>query len=175
MSITWTRGRHPTANDPRRLIAEPEPIKDWSLTSLKAAAATAFSASVKRSTVRLSTANDGRSAPRCQAKRPPICRPSAWNGGRSQHRTPVLREGRKRGSIRAKSEFIWGIPDQTKPSFYMTREHPSKEMLIHELTDDFQRIQLYANRGFITPQEIPEKTWNAFKQRRLMGYRKTLV
>jgi hypothetical protein len=38
------------------------------------------------------------------------CRLGAWNGGSSQHPTPVLQEGRNSANIHARPEAIWGIP-----------------------------------------------------------------
>jgi hypothetical protein len=41
------------------------------------------------------------------------CRLGAWNGGSSQHPTPVLQEGRNSANIHARPEAIWGIPVKT--------------------------------------------------------------
>jgi uncharacterized SAM-binding protein YcdF (DUF218 family) len=54
-------------------------------------------------------------------------------------------------------------------------EYISKEMLIHELTGDLQRIKLYAEKGFISPQEIDPSVWDAFERLKQMGYTGNLV
>jgi hypothetical protein len=120
-----------------RTLATPEPIKDWSLTSLKeklikigakvvshgryvafqmaevATAAATTSASVRRSIVMRSQAIDGRSAPKCQGKwpdQPPTTVRAARCAGGRPHLAAVLQEGRKYANIHARSGVIWGIP-----------------------------------------------------------------
>jgi uncharacterized SAM-binding protein YcdF (DUF218 family) len=49
------------------------------------------------------------------------------------------------------------------------------EDLIHVLVGDFQRIQLYAERGWQAPQEIPPEVWEAYHVLIQNGYTKQLA
>jgi uncharacterized SAM-binding protein YcdF (DUF218 family) len=55
--------------------------------------------------------------------------------------------------------------------------HPflSKEMLIHQLVGDLQRLRVYADRGFIAPQDIDPTAWDAFLTLKDLGYVGNLV
>jgi uncharacterized SAM-binding protein YcdF (DUF218 family) len=51
----------------------------------------------------------------------------------------------------------------------------SKEDLINVLVGDFQRIQLYAERGWQAPQQIPTVVWEAYNFLIQEGYTKQLA
>jgi uncharacterized SAM-binding protein YcdF (DUF218 family) len=51
----------------------------------------------------------------------------------------------------------------------------SREDLIHVLVGDFQRIQLYADLGWQSPQIIPEDVWEAYKFLLRQGYTNQLA
>lgn len=46
----------------------------------------------------------------------------------------------------------------------------SENASISVIVGDFQRMELYAQKGWQLPQEIPEKAWEAFRQLVAMGY-----
>ena len=46
----------------------------------------------------------------------------------------------------------------------------SKTATVEMLVGDFQRIDLYAKRGYQIPQEIPQSAWDAFNALVSMGY-----
>ena len=50
-------------------------------------------------------------------------------------------------------------------------EEPSVSVIV----GDFQRMDLYAKKGYQIPQEIPEEAWEAFRQLVAMGYDKQLA
>lgn len=56
-----------------------------------------------------------------------------------------------------------------------SHEHISKETFVHELTGDLQRLKVYAERGFIVPQEMDPDAWGAFERLVEAGYRGNLV
>ena len=41
---------------------------------------------------------------------------------------------------------------------------------IEVIVGDFQRMDLYAQKGWQVPQEIPESAWEAFRELVAMGY-----
>lgn len=49
------------------------------------------------------------------------------------------------------------------------------EATIHMLAGDFQRMSIYAQKGYQIPQEIPEKVQKAFEELVAMGYTDQLV
>jgi len=51
----------------------------------------------------------------------------------------------------------------------------SREELIHVLVGDFQRIQLYAERGWQAPQQIPPDVWEAYQFLIQNGYTRQLA
>jgi hypothetical protein len=51
----------------------------------------------------------------------------------------------------------------------------SMEDLIHVIVGDFQRVQLYAERGWQAPQQIPPEAWEAYHFLIQNGYTKQLV
>ena len=46
---------------------------------------------------------------------------------------------------------------------------------ISVIVGDFQRMELYAEKGWQLPQEIPEEGWKAFRELVAMGYDKQLA
>jgi hypothetical protein len=48
-------------------------------------------------------------------------------------------------------------------------------MLIHELAGDLQRLKVYAQKGYISPQEIDPNAWDALENLMKLGYTKNLV
>ena len=57
---------------------------------------------------------------------------------------------------------------------YATDEIPL-EQVINIMVGDFQRIKLYAEKGFQVYQEIPEDAWDAYEQLISLGYNEHLV
>ena len=57
---------------------------------------------------------------------------------------------------------------------YTNHEIP-KEMLIHILVGDLQRIKLYAERGYQIAQGIPEDVWDAYEKLVGLGYTEHLI
>lgn len=55
------------------------------------------------------------------------------------------------------------------------RRGRSRRATIEMLAGDFQRMDLYAKKGYQIPQEIPEKVWDAFRALVEMGYTGQLV
>ena len=51
----------------------------------------------------------------------------------------------------------------------------SENASISVIVGDFQRIELYAQKGYQLPQHIPEEAWNAFHALVAMGYDKQLA
>ena len=51
----------------------------------------------------------------------------------------------------------------------------SEEASISVIVGDFQRMELYAQKGWQLPQPIPRETWEAFDQLVALGYDKQLV
>ena len=51
----------------------------------------------------------------------------------------------------------------------------SREASISVIVGDFQRMELYAQKGWQLPQPIPRETWDAFDQLVALGYDKQLV
>lgn len=49
------------------------------------------------------------------------------------------------------------------------------EETIHMIVGDFQRIPIYAERGYQLPQEIPDDVWTAFHRLVEMGYTDQLI
>ena len=46
----------------------------------------------------------------------------------------------------------------------------SEEPAISVIVGDFQRMDLYAKKGYQLPQHIPEEAWNAFHELVEMGF-----
>ena len=51
----------------------------------------------------------------------------------------------------------------------------SQEASISVIVGDFQRMELYAQKGWQLPQEIPQEAWEAFRTLVALGYDKQLV
>ena len=51
----------------------------------------------------------------------------------------------------------------------------SENASVSVIVGDFQRMDLYAKKGFQLPQEIPEEAWEAFRKLVSMGYDKQLA
>lgn len=68
-------------------------------------------------------------------------------------------------------------PQVTIPE-YLTRAREqgiSEEPAVSVIVGDFQRMDLYAKKGYQIPQQIPEQAWEAFRQLVAMGYDKQLA
>ncbi len=55
------------------------------------------------------------------------------------------------------------------------RQGMSREAAICVVVGDFQRIDLYAKKGYQLPQEIPDQAWQAYHKLLEMGYVQQLV
>lgn len=55
------------------------------------------------------------------------------------------------------------------------RQGVTEKAAIDVIVGDFQRIDVYAKRGFQAPQEIPEAAWQAFRMMVRLGYDGQLV
>lgn len=51
----------------------------------------------------------------------------------------------------------------------------TKDQMINGLTGDLQRLKVYGERGWQTPQEIPDEVWQAYEQLVAVGYSHRLV
>jgi hypothetical protein len=49
-------------------------------------------------------------------------------------------------------------------------EHISREDVIHIMVGDFQRLMVYARKGWSTPQEIPDDVMDAYQDLVAAGY-----
>ena len=56
-----------------------------------------------------------------------------------------------------------------------TAQGLSEKRVIEILAGDFQRIDVYAKKGFQLPQQIPQEAWNAFHTLVDLGYDRELV
>ncbi len=52
---------------------------------------------------------------------------------------------------------------------------PLLKDVVSVFVGDFQRIDLYARKGYQLPQQIPEKAWQAFRQLVALGYDRQLA
>ena len=50
-----------------------------------------------------------------------------------------------------------------------------EKRVIEVLVGDFQRIEVYAEKGWQTPQEIPESAWEAFRRLTALGFTRELI
>ena len=74
-------------------------------------------------------------------------------------------------------DFSVTSPQVTIPE-YLARAREqgvSENASISVIVGDFQRMELYAEKGWQLPQEIPEECWNAFHELVAMGYDKQLA
>lgn len=68
-------------------------------------------------------------------------------------------------------------PQVTIPEYLAAakRQGVSENASISVIVGDFQRMDLYAKKGYQLPQHIPEEAWEAFRQLVEMGYDKQLA
>ena len=74
-------------------------------------------------------------------------------------------------------DFSVTSPQVTIPE-YLARAREqgiSENASISVIVGDFQRMDLYAKKGYQIPQEIPEQAWEAFRKLVAMGYDKQLA
>lgn len=68
-------------------------------------------------------------------------------------------------------------PQVTIPAYLedARRQGMTENGAISVIVGDFQRMELYAQKGWQLPQEIPEETWEAYHELVAMGYDKQLA
>ena len=68
-------------------------------------------------------------------------------------------------------------PQVTIPEYLAAakKQGVSENASISVIVGDFQRMDLYAKKGYQLPQHIPEEAWEAFRQLVEMGYDKQLA
>ena len=68
-------------------------------------------------------------------------------------------------------------PQVTIPAYLedARRQGMTENGAISVIVGDFQRMELYAQKGWQLPQEIPEETWEAYQELVAMGYDKQLA
>lgn len=73
--------------------------------------------------------------------------------------------------------FTVTSPVMTVPEYLKEakRQGLSQEEAVSVIVGDFQRIDLYAQKGYQLPQHIPEEAWQAFHQLVALGYDKQLA
>ena len=74
-------------------------------------------------------------------------------------------------------DFTVTSPQVTIPE-YLTRAKEqgiSENASVSVIVGDFQRMDLYAKKGYQLPQEIPERAWEAFRELVAMGYDQQLA
>ena len=69
-------------------------------------------------------------------------------------------------------EFIVTSPETTVQAYldFMASQGMREHSAIEVIVGDFQRMDLYAKRGWQIPQDIPERAWKAFEALVDMGY-----
>lgn len=74
-------------------------------------------------------------------------------------------------------DFSVTSPQVTIPQYLADarKQGVTEEAAISVIVGDFQRMDLYAKKGFQLPQHIPEEAWKAFRQLVEMGYDKQLA
>ena len=70
-------------------------------------------------------------------------------------------------------DFIVTSPSITCAE-YLNGVLPRDEVIQH-IVGDFQRVKVYGENGFQTPQAIPARVWDAFEQLVALGYDERLV
>ena len=50
-----------------------------------------------------------------------------------------------------------------------------EKRVIEILAGDFQRLQVYAEKGYQLPQQIPPDAWEAFEKLKALGYTGELI
>lgn len=75
------------------------------------------------------------------------------------------------------TQFFVTSPQVTVPQYLAQARQQgiSEEASISVIVGDFQRMELYAQKGWQLPQHIPQETWDAFYQLVALGYDKQLV
>lgn len=70
------------------------------------------------------------------------------------------------------AELIVTSPRVTIPQYLedSVRQGITEQAAIEVIVGDFQRIDLYAKKGYQLPQEIPEEAWQAFHRLVELGY-----
>ncbi len=73
--------------------------------------------------------------------------------------------------------FAVTSPRMTIPEYLREagRQGMTEEDAVSVIVGDFQRIDLYAKKGFQLPQQIPQAAWNAYDSLVSMGYDKQLA
>ena len=68
-------------------------------------------------------------------------------------------------------------PQVTIPEYLADakRQGITENAAVSVIVGDFQRMDLYAQKGYQLPQEIPEEAWEAFRQLVAMGFAKQLA
>jgi len=74
-------------------------------------------------------------------------------------------------------DFSVTSPQVTIPEYLedARKQGVSENASISVIVGDFQRMDLYAKKGYQLPQQIPEEAWEAFRQLVKMGYDKQLA
>ena len=82
--------------------------------------------------------------------------------------------------VLATAQMLWHDVDfvVTSPPItcvdYLSGELP-RDALIQYIVGDFQRVKVYGDKGFQSPQLIPGHVWDAFEQLCALGYNQRLV
>lgn len=73
--------------------------------------------------------------------------------------------------------FCVTSPRMTVPEYLReaARQGMTEEAAVSVIVGDFQRIDLYARKGFQLPQQIPEEAWRAYEALVSMGYDRQLA
>lgn len=73
--------------------------------------------------------------------------------------------------------FTVTSPQVTIPEYLedAKKQGVTENAAVSVIVGDFQRMDLYAKKGYQIPQEIPEEAWAAFRQLVAMGYDKQLA
>ena len=68
-------------------------------------------------------------------------------------------------------------PQVTVPEYLQRAKEQgiSENASVSVIVGDFQRMDLYAKKGFQLPQHIPEQAWEAFRTLVAMGFDKQLA
>ena len=74
-------------------------------------------------------------------------------------------------------DFSVTSPQVTIPEYLARAKEQgiSENASVSVIVGDFQRMDLYARKGYQLPQEIPEKAWEAFRELVAMGYDRQLA
>lgn len=75
------------------------------------------------------------------------------------------------------TEFSVTSPRVTIPEYLASAKAQgiSEEASVSVIVGDFQRMDLYAKKGYQLPQYIPEEAWQAFHRLVALGYDKQLA